>query len=247
MRVDGALRKQLDRFNMYSTCFGKIFAEKYYKEIVEATRECSLIPVQVSDDFSDLSIVSKNIDDVDVNAKLQLDMNHLRQEIDNMKLQRINKIGNWTCVFTKIGFFLENGDINVHVYDHDYVKGLIRSTNAGTDEDFVTSLTEGVTHCAETAINQYQNDVDQDSALELKFKRNSKFLRCVMDLEDDLCYSWQVYQGVQQDFGIDTKKVDLGLSGDKYDQAAQVMKILEDFSPAGPRFVNDFIYQRAEL
>ena len=112
-------------------------------------------------------------------------------------------------------------------------------TPAGSQEGFLKKLTDGFRDCYDISQSWPQTSIDRRPDRKI-YGRHTIFFECVHEVEDDMCFKFQMNQWLASMYGNDYWT---GLNVDRWDAAALTVKSVMNSSPDEEKFVGDFFWQ----
>jgi hypothetical protein len=261
--LDQNTKDMMNKFNLYSMCFGKEAAKKHYKSIMEACHYCMDVSTPNAL-FNEVDSLSGN--EVEVlkgllsnpalaqlimastnlrRNKREVDLNELKDNIQDHKMEMMTKIGNLTCVLTQMKVLTADGNINMDSFSYSALKAK-KMENAGRDDDFVRAMETGLSDCNAISQSWPQKTLDRHPLM-AAYGRQCVFFECMHKIKEKMCYQWCLYEGVKEMHGIDTGRVDLGIPGNKFDVATGVHMVMHENAPKEMRFVEKFFWGKSDM
>jgi len=160
-----------------------------------------------------------------------------------------SKLGNLTCVLTKMDILDSALQVNLELYTSGiWEKMDLSKTLAGEDPLWRRKMTDGFNDCYEIAQNWPQETLEKNP-LSKVFGRHMIFFKCVKKIEKKMCAKAQMSDWMETFYGKseDINWVQLGLPQDKYDRAALTIKVLTDQATSEEKFIDDFFNEEPEL
>jgi len=160
-----------------------------------------------------------------------------------------SKLGNLTCVLTKLDILDSALQVNLQLYTSDmWEKMDLSKTLAGEDPLWRRKMTDGFNDCYEIAQKWPQETLERNP-LSKVFGRHMIFFKCVKKVEKKMCTAAQVSDWMDTFYGQseDVNWVQLGLPQDKYDRAILTIKVLTEEATSEEKFIDDFFNEEAEL
>lgn len=240
------MKDMLNTYNLYVTCLGEGFAAGYQQSIQQACEACDQEPVPTSilEELSGLlakgPLVARRRRQAEFTDEKRAE---LLTAVTEHKMEMLEKLGNFSCVLMKMGIFTEEGEVNMEQFSFDAAKEFLKDSNIGEDDDALKAVTDSYADCNAIATEWPESTLEKNP-LAKAFGRRHVFLKCMLKVQDEMCYKKQMYDGLKMFAGLDTAEVELGIPGDKYDQAAGVWGVMREESSKSMRMINDFFWTR---
>lgn len=268
--MDMKTKNKIDKFNLFSTCFGAEPAKMYHNTIMKACHYCMDIktPNALFNEVDSLSnnevevlkgllsnpalaqllMASSNLrrNKREVGMEMSgVDIRMLKDNIEEHKMEMMTKIGNLTCVLTQMELLTADGDINMEAFSYNSLKKHM-TENAGKDNEFLKAMATGYSDCYDISRNWPQSTLNRHPLMKA-YGRQKVFLHCMSKCEEKMCYKWQMYSGMKAFHGLDTADVDLGIPGNKFDAATGAYMVMHENAPKEMQFIDDFFWSRADM
>lgn len=258
MGVDKDMKEMINIYNLYATCLGPEFAAGYMQSIQQACEFCEEqeVPASLIAEISEV-LFSNDVDGPLlarlVRARRQADSGlseemkaELLSNVNEHKMEMLTKMGNFSCVLNKMGIFTEDGEVNMAQFSFEAAKEFLKDSAVGDDDDTLQVLADGYADCNEVATAWPQSTLEKNPLAKI-FGRRHVFLKCMLKCQDEVCYKRQMYMGLKNFHNLDTAEVELGVPGNKFDQASALMSVMMDNASAEMKMVNDFFWTRSNM
>jgi len=160
-----------------------------------------------------------------------------------------SKLGNLTCVLTKMDLLDSALQVNLEQYTVGiWDKMDLSKTLAGEDPLFRRKMNDGYTDCYEIAQNWPQETLERNP-LSKVFGRHMIFFKCVKKVTKKMCSAAQMVDWLDTFYGESqgVNWLGLGLPQDKYDRALLTIKVLTEQASMEEKFIDDFFNEEPEL
>jgi len=262
--VSDMWKAKLSKFNLYTQCFGFNAVTEYFATIHKATEYCHQIssPVDLTNEVASLSpnevqalrdlFASSTLAQL-LNAGrkkrqvdgLAFDFNDiamLRQGVEHYKEKMSSVIGNVSCVLTQMDIMDSTGQINRDHFSYNSVRNYMAGTDRRGDEDLIQAFTTGYQDCMDISRNWPQTTLDRHPMMKA-YCRQALFVKCMLKVEENTCYRWQIYTGLNVLFGLDVDEVDLGIPhGNKYEKAEMVRNLMYKMASHEEQAIEDMFW-----
>jgi len=247
------MKDMMNTYNLYATCLGPEFAAGYMMNIQKACEACMAedIPESLISELSNLLSEDEKISLAKlIRGKRQVDtglseekINELTGQVTEHKGEMLSTLGNFSCVLAQMGIFTEDGEVNMEQFTFDAAKEFLSSSAIAEDDDALRAMSTGIQDCNEVATAWPEATLERDPLMKA-FGRRHVFLKCMLKVQDGICYKRQLYIGMKTFQKLDTNEVDLGIPGDKFDKAAGAWKVMMHHWGPEMKMVNDFFWRR---
>jgi len=164
------------------------------------------------------------------------------QDFAYFKKDVASKVGNLTCVLTKMGMLDSSLQVNLQLYTSEiWEKMDLSTTLAGEDPVWRQHLVQGWTDCYQIAQNWPEGSWENNPLFKV-FGRHMIFFKCAKKVEKKMCAAAQMNDWITTFYGADDGNhgVQLGLPLDKYKRAKMIVKIMTEQASDEEKFVNEF-------
>jgi len=246
------MKKKIDKYNLFTQCFGAKNTHHYYKSINDANKFCkenensvdsNAIDSFTADDFENMKglLDSPAFGRFD-RSKRSLALEDLKANIPEHMLEMKAVVSRLRCVLKKMHYIDE--DNNIKTWEFENMKKMLAESPIGKDDEFLHKMHNMYTDCKEISQAWPQTMLDRHPLM-AKYGRKKIYLECRYKGEMELCYKWQIYQGMKMEFGIDAGATELGLPGDKFEQAKMAMVMgFEHNDDVADKYISDFFWSQ---
>jgi len=233
------MKRKVDKYNLFSQCFGAKSTHEYYKAINDANESCKEHGNSVDGDDG---LVGNPVFERFARSKRSIDLEDLKESIPEHTLEVKSSVERLGCVLRKMNYL--DSDSNLKVWAYEDLKKAMAASPVGSDDEMMHKMANMYKDCKDIAEAWPQTMLDRHPYM-AKYGRKKIYLECRHKGEMELCYKWQIYQGMKMEHGIDTGSAGLSLGGDKFEQAkvAWVMAFEHNEDEEG-KFVNDFFWSQ---
>jgi len=178
---------------------------------------------------------------------LEADEEDLKEFLDDFqdyKEDLGSKMGNLTCVMTKMNMLDSALQVNMAEYTSGFWERIdLSKTLAGMDPIWRQRMVDGFTDCYSIAQNFPQETLDKNPVSKV-FGRHMIFFKCANKVEDKFCYEAQMNDWLTTLYGEDPSFnwSQYGLPSNKYELAHLTIKVMSATASAEEEFVGDFFY-----
>jgi len=172
------------------------------------------------------------------------DFQEFLDEFEDYKEDLGTKIGNLTCVMTRLGLLDSALQVNLEEYTGGFWDKIdLSKTLAGSDPVWRQMMVSGYTDCFSVAQTWPQESLDKNPISKV-FGRHMIFFKCAGKVERSCCYEAQLYEHMTLLYGEDPSFnwSQFGLPNNKYELAALTMKVMTETASEEEEFVGDFFY-----
>jgi len=177
------------------------------------------------------------------------DFQEFLEDFEDYKEDMGYKMGNLTCVMTKMKMLDSALQVNLQMYTGGFWDEIdLASTLAGQDPVWRQRMTSGYTDCYSIAQTFPQEALDKNPVSKV-FGRHMIFFKCAAKVEKKCCYEAQMYDWIKTLYGEDPtfNWAQFGLPNDKYELAAMTVKVMTATASDEEKFVGDFFYGSSEM
>merc|ERR1712179_456927 len=154
-----------------------------------------------------------------------------------------SKIGNLTCVLTKMEMLDAELQVNLQAYTNFWDDMDLSNTLAGEDPEWRQRMTEGYTDCYQLSQTWPQETLDRNPLTKV-WGRHAIFFKCTKKVERHMCAAAQLYDWLNTMYG-DSGSFNWtqnGFPSDKYDRAVVSVKVLQESHSDEEQYIKDFFY-----
>jgi len=256
MGLNAEMKDMLNTYNLYATCLGPEFAAGYMMNIQKAGEYCMAqeVPAPLIAELSNLLSTDGSFSLAKlIRSKRQVDIglseqkvNELTSQVTEHKLEMLTVLGNFSCALTQMGILTEDGEINMDMFTFDAAKEFLGNSLIGEDDEAIRAMSTGIQDCNEVATAWPESTLERNPLMKA-FGRRKVFLTCMLKVQDGLCYKRQLYEGLKAFQKLDTAEVDLGIPGNKFDQAAGAWQVMMHHGGPEMKMINDFFWTRSNM
>jgi len=177
------------------------------------------------------------------------DFQEFLEDFDEYKEDMGSKMGNLTCVMTKMDMLDSALQVNLQMYTGGFWDKMdLSKTLAGSDPLWRQMMTSGYTDCYSIAQTFPQEALDKNPVSKV-FGRHMIFFKCAAKVEKKCCYEAQMYDWIKTLYGADPSFnwAQFGLPNNKYELAALTVKVMTETASDEEEFVGDFFYGDAHM
>jgi len=178
------------------------------------------------------------------------DQEEFLEDLASWKGDLASKIGNLTCVLTKLDVLDSNMQINMNLYTSKMWEQMdLSETLAGEDSEWREMMITGYRDCHQIASNFPQESLDRNP-LSKVFGRHMVFFHCAKKVESRCCGMAQMNKWLEVMFGDEGTAEDytrFGLPANKYERAALVTHVMYESASPEEEFIGDFFYGKSEF
>jgi hypothetical protein len=248
------MKRKLDKYNLFTQCFGDKATLQYFQSIKEANDYCKENPS--GEDY--LNAIDGLTADEELFDSLRglLDSpavgrfarnkrdtveEELKEEVAEHREEMRAKVDRLSCVLKKMKWLDEKGEIKTWAYED--LKSYMVKTPIGKDDEMLQKMSNMFQDCYDISEAWPQTMLDRHPLMKI-FGRKKIYFECRSKGLIEVCYKWQLYQGMKLSYGIDTADTDLGLYGDKFEQAKSAWILGFEHLDEEYKFVNDFFWSQ---
>jgi len=178
------------------------------------------------------------------------DKEEFLEDFADWKGDLASKIGNLTCVLTKLNMLDSNLQVNMDLYTNTAWEQMdLSETLAGSDPSWRQSVISGYTDCHQIAENFPQQSLDRNPLYKV-FGRHMVFFSCAKKVEEKACAAAQMAKYLEVMYGTDMDQMDwtrFGLPKNKYEQAALMTLVMYESASPEENFINDFFSGKSDF
>merc|ERR1712127_602502 len=164
------------------------------------------------------------------------------EDFDDFKQDIGTKMGNLTCVLTKMKMLDSTLQVNLeYLTNQRWNEFDVSSSLAGQDPLWRKKMVEGYMDAYSIASNWPQQSLDRNPLTKI-FGRHMIFFHIAMKMEKKNCYKAQMYDWLQTLYGNSDNFnwSQVGLPADKYDRAAVAVMVMQQAETKEEMFVKQF-------
>jgi len=176
------------------------------------------------------------------------DFQEFLDDFANYKEDLGHKMGNLTCVLTKMQMLDSALQVNLQMYTSFWDQMDLSQTLAGSDPIWRQMLTSAYTDCYSIAQTFPQEALDRNPLSKI-FGRHMIFFKCAAKAEKKCCYEAQMYDWIKTLYGEDPtfNWAQYGLPTNKYELAALTVKVMTEQASEEENFVGEFFYGKHDM
>lgn len=219
------MKLKFDRYNLFSVCFGPKISYEYFKSLRDANEHCknnaagkdffNVDPLTADDDFMNMRGLL-DMPEMGRFSRNKRDVSKFQEIVAEHKEDMNARLARLTCVLKKMGVMDQDNNINLWTYE--VMKAKLGDTPIGKDEEALQKMATMISDCKDISDSWPQTMLDRHPLMKV-YGRKKIFFECRDKGLVEVCYKWQFYEAMKNAYGIDTATEDLGLYGDKFDQA----------------------------
>eukprot|EP00091_Calanus_sinicus_P002304 TRINITY_DN1232_c0_g1_i5.p1 TRINITY_DN1232_c0_g1~~TRINITY_DN1232_c0_g1_i5.p1 ORF type:complete len:310 (-),score=106.80 TRINITY_DN1232_c0_g1_i5:65-994(-) len=177
------------------------------------------------------------------------DFQEFLEDFEEYKEDMGTKMGNLTCVLTKMGMLDSALQVNLAMYTGGFWDNYdLSKTLAASDPLWRQMMTSGFTDCYSIAQTFPQEALDKNPVSKV-FGRHMIFFKCAAKVSKKCCYEAEMYDWIKTLYGEDPSFnwAQFGLPNNKYELAALTVKVMTETASDEEEFVGDFFYGDAHV
>jgi len=167
-----------------------------------------------------------------------------KEDFSDFKSGMRSKLGNITCVLTKMGFLDSSLQVNLELYTSGiWERTDLSETLAGQDPVWRQHCIQGWNDCFQIAQNWPEESLEENP-LHKVFGRHMLFFKCAEKVRKKMCAAAQMNEMISTLYGDGDDYFNwaqLGMPKDKYERAAQIFMVTMDQASDEEKFVDDFM------
>jgi len=167
-----------------------------------------------------------------------------KEDFVDFKSGMRTKLGNVTCVLTKMGMLDSSLQVNLEFYTHGiWERTDLSKTLAGDDPVWRQHVVQGMNDCFQIAQNWPEESLNENP-LHKVFGRHMLFFKCASKVQNKMCAAAQMNEMISTLYGDGDDYFNwaqLGMPKDKYERAAQIFMVTMDQASDEEKFVDDFM------
>jgi hypothetical protein len=152
----------------------------------------------------------------------------------------LTKLGNLSCVLTKMGMLEASGSINLKHFTED-LWTIVGQNAGGKDPSFVQKMRDGFVDCYNVAQAWPQSNLDRNPMTK-QWGRQMIFFHCAKKMELKSCAQLQLKEYVEMMYGPMDMNQMPEFNGDKYEAALFGMKVMMDMESPEEDVVRKFLW-----
>jgi len=267
------IKQSIDVYNSDVLCWGYENAVRYHTFIAQAVEQCASYgkptistkpanPWQSVGSFNTLpagisrgnvanfwakSILSSRQKREATDGLLETDEEDLQEfleDFEDFKSDMGTKMGNLTCVMSKLDMLDSALQVNLAEYTGGYWDKVdLSKTLAGSDPVWRQMMTSGYTDCYSIA-QTFPKEALEKNPVTKVFGRHMIFFKCAAKVEKKCCYQAQMYDWIKTLYGDDPSFnwAQYGFPTNKYERAELAIRIMSETASDEEEFVGDFFY-----
>lgn len=172
------------------------------------------------------------------------DFQEFLEDFEDFKSDMGHKMGNLTCVMTKMDMLDSALQVNLPMYTGGFWDKIdVSKTLAGSDPVWRQMMTSGYTDCYSIA-QTFPKEALEKNPVTKVFGRHMIFFKCAAKVEKKCCYQAQMYDWIKTLYGDDPSFnwAQYGFPTNKYERAELAIKIMTETASDEEEFVGNFFY-----
>jgi len=177
------------------------------------------------------------------------DFQEFLEDFEDYKEDMGHKMGNLTCVMTKMEMLDSSLQVNLAEYTGGFWDKIdLSKTLAGSDPVWRQMMTSGYTDCYSIA-QTFPKEALEKNPVTKVFGRHMIFFKCAAKVEKKCCYQAQMYDWIKTMYGDDPSFnwAQYGFPTNKYDRATMAIKVLTETASDEEEFVGNFFYGDSDM
>jgi len=272
------IKQSIDVYNADVACWGHENAIKFHAGLAQAVEQCASYgkpaistkpanPWQSVGSFNTLpaainrgnvanfwanSIINNRQRRQATDGLLETDEEDFQEFLDDFedyKADMGTKLGNLTCVMTKMQMLDSSLQVNLAEYTGGFWDKIdLSKTLAGSDPVWRQMMTSGYTDCYSIA-QTFPKEALEKNPVTKVFGRHMIFFKCAAKVEKKCCYEAQMNDWIKTMYGEDPSfnYAEFGLPMNKYERAALTIKVMTETASDEEEFVGDFFYADSHM
>jgi len=270
------IRRDINKFNNAAMCWGTKNTIGYEVAVIQACEQCmqygtpaaafvkpanpfaplntfQTLPQPINNKWKKIAqLLSRNKRQAEggLIETDEADVEEFLENFSDWKHDLSSKIGNLTCVLTKLNMLDSNLQVNMDLYTNTAWEQMdLSETLAGSDPTWKQMVISGYTDCYQIAENFPQQTLDRNPLYKV-FGRHMVFFSCTKKVEEKACAAAQMAKYLEVMYGEDTGEIDwtqFGLPKNKYEQAALVTVVMHESASPEEKFIGDFFNGKSEF
>jgi len=230
----------IDKWNTAAACWGKENVIQWELALIKATEQCIKFG-SVGGLLRGRRQATEGLLEFDKEVETEKFLNNLADFKEGLG----SKIGNLTCVLTKLEMLDSAFQVNLQTYTSGFWEKMdLSKTLAGEDPAWKQRMTQGYTDCFQLAQTWPQETLDRNPLTKV-WGRHAIFFKCTKKVERHMCAAAQMGAWLEVMYGKDDGSIDwtqYGFPSDKYDQAILSVNVLLDSQSSEEKFIDEFFY-----
>jgi len=148
-----------------------------------------------------------------------------------------SKVGNLTCVLTKMNWLDADRNVNLQQFTVDKWNQ-IGPNGAAKDPAFVEKMKEGYTKCYDKAQSLPESSLQKYNGQSMD--RQKSFFKCAKKLETQVCAQAQALEHLEKLYGTMSPNTFPELKGDLYEAAGWALKVKKEMKSEEEKMVDRF-------
>merc|ERR1712154_90100 len=271
------IHRDINKFNNDVMCWGRENVLSYHAALKQACDQCmqfgnpnvkpanpfaqlntfQTLPQPINNKWSKLAqFLNRNKRQAE-GGLLETDESDVEEFLQNFvdwKGDLASKMGNLTCVMTKLNMLDSNLQVNMDLYTTTSWEQMDLSETqtphgALSDPSWRQSVISGYTDCYQIAQNFPQQSLDRNPLYKM-FGRHMVFFSCAKKMEEKACAAAQMDKYLKVIYGTDPSEMDwtrFGLPQNKYKQAALRTLVMYESASPEENFVGDFFFGKSDF
>jgi len=177
------------------------------------------------------------------------DFQEFLEDFEDFKSDMGHKMGNLTCVMTKMDMLDSALQVNLPMYTGGFWDKIdLSKTLAGSDPVWRQMMTSGYTDCYSIAQTFPEEALEKNPVTKV-FGRHMIFFKCAAKVEKKCCYQAQMYDWIKTLYGDDPSFnwAQYGFPTNKYERAELAIKIMTETASDEEEFVGNFFYGDSDM